>query len=176
LSSTRAATSWTAMSSGARPRKMQKNARDSFSTAATLNFGTATAGSRSSGTTSRGLGEGQAGRSANDPLSGHEVVFDWHQKLNHSPNHPSSTSERGSPFTTTGFARHVERTGSAAELDPPARAVARLRLCAGQLRPRHARPAVLFGSQEHSTHGSVHRAVPDRFKDFRRCAHPSPTD
>jgi integrase len=45
------------------------------------------------------------------------------------------TSERGSPFTTAGFARLVERAGAAAKLGfkaSPAYASARLRLRAGQ--------------------------------------------
>ena len=72
------------------------------------------------------------------------------------------TSERGSPFTTAGFARMVERAGEAAGFKfkaAPAHVAARLRLRAGEQGPRHAGFAGLFGPQQHPAHGSLHRIV-----------------
>src|SRR5215831_14361298 len=72
------------------------------------------------------------------------------------------TSERGSPFTTAGFARLVERAGTAAELRfkaSPAHAQARLWLCASQQGARYAGSAGLPWPQEHPAHGSLYRAV-----------------
>ena len=69
------------------------------------------------------------------------------------------TSERGTPFTTAGFARMIERTGAAAGLNfkcPSTYAAACLRLCARQQRPRHARGASLPGAQEHPAHRTLH--------------------
>jgi hypothetical protein len=43
--------------------------------------------------------------------------------------------------------------------DPSAHAAVRLRLCAGQCRPRHAGAASLSWSQEYSARGALHRAV-----------------
>ena len=56
------------------------------------------------------------------------------------------TSERGSPFTTAGFARMVERAGVEAKLGfpgPSSHAASRLWLCAGQQGPRYAGSASL---------------------------------
>ena len=73
------------------------------------------------------------------------------------------TSERGSPFTTAGFARLVERAGESAGLGfkaAPPHAAARLWLRAGQQGARYPSPAGLSGAQEHPAHGSLYRAEP----------------
>jgi integrase len=80
------------------------------------------------------------------------------------------TSERGAPFTPAGFARPVERAGEAAKLGfqgSPAHAPPRLRLRAGQQRPRYPRAASLSRSQQQHT-VCYTELSPDRFKDFWR--------
>ena len=72
------------------------------------------------------------------------------------------TSERGSPFTTAGFARMVERAGDGcrARLEgSPAHAAPRLWLCAGQQGPRYASVAGLPRPPQHPAHGAIHRVV-----------------
>ena len=69
------------------------------------------------------------------------------------------TSERGSPFTTAGFARMVERGGNRGQAwvqGSPAHAPTRLRVCAGEQRARHEGAAGLPRSQEHSAHGALY--------------------
>src|SRR5262245_1991717 len=65
------------------------------------------------------------------------------------------TSERGSPFTTAGFARlcGARWCGCQAGLQgPPAYAASRLRLRAGRQGPRHPRLTGLSRAQEYSAH------------------------
>ena len=72
------------------------------------------------------------------------------------------TSERGSPFTTAGFARHGGarwRRGQAGLQGTPPHAAARLRLRSRQQGPRYTRPASLPWPQEHPAHCAIHRAV-----------------
>ena len=72
------------------------------------------------------------------------------------------TSERGSPFTTAGFARMVERAGVEAKLGFPApssHAAPRLWLCAGQQGPRYPGVAGLPRPPQHPAHGAIHRVV-----------------
>ena len=71
------------------------------------------------------------------------------------------TSERGSPFTTAGFARMVERAGVEAKLGFPSSSYAapRLWLCAGQQGPRYAGVAGLPRPPQHPAHGAIHRVV-----------------
>jgi integrase len=79
------------------------------------------------------------------------------------------TSERGSPFTTAGFARMVERAGVEARLGfkaPSAYAAARLRVRAGRQRARHAGASGLSRAQEYPAHGAIHRTVPDPVQEF----------
>jgi integrase len=68
------------------------------------------------------------------------------------------TSERGSPFTTAGFARMVERAGVEAKLAFKAHphAAACLRIRAGGQGTRHARPPGLPRAQEYPAHGALH--------------------
>ena len=71
-------------------------------------------------------------------------------------------SERGTPFSTAGFAKMVERAGVEAGLQirgPSPHAAACLWLCAGQCRPRHPVAAGLSRAQKHSAHGALHRVV-----------------
>jgi integrase len=72
------------------------------------------------------------------------------------------TSERGSPFATSGFARLVERAGESAGLGfqgTPSHAAARLRLRSGQQGARYAVATGLPRPQEHSAHRALHRTV-----------------
>ena len=71
------------------------------------------------------------------------------------------TTERGSPFTTAGFARMVERAGEAklGFQGSPAHAAARLWLRAGKQGPRYAGVAGLPRPQEYPAHGAIHRVV-----------------
>jgi integrase len=81
------------------------------------------------------------------------------------------TSERGSPFTTAGFARMVERAGCRGQAGiqgAPAHATACLRLRTGQQGARYPRLAGLPGPQEHSAHGALHRAVTRSVQGFWR--------
>ena len=72
------------------------------------------------------------------------------------------TSERGSPFTTAGFARtggaRWRRRRAGLQGSPP-HAAARLRLRPGQQGPRYPGAAGLSRPQEHPAHGALHRAV-----------------
>ena len=71
------------------------------------------------------------------------------------------TSERGSPFTTAGFARMVEPCGRAGEArlqGASPHAAACLRLRSGKRGPRHPGAASLFGTSQYSAHRAVHRA------------------
>jgi integrase len=70
------------------------------------------------------------------------------------------TSERGSPFTTAGFARMLQRAGAEAKL-APTHATARLRLRLGEQGARYARVAGLSRPQEYPAHGPVHRTGAD---------------
>ena len=79
------------------------------------------------------------------------------------------TSERGSPFSTSGFARLVKRAGEAAKLGfpcPSAYAQTRLRVRLGQQGARYEKPAGLSGAQEYSAHREIHRAVADPLQGF----------
>jgi integrase len=79
------------------------------------------------------------------------------------------TSERGSPFTTAGFARMIERAGVEARLGlqgTPAHVAACLRLRARQQGPRYARPASLPWPQEHPAHCAIHRVVATEVQGF----------
>jgi Phage integrase family len=72
------------------------------------------------------------------------------------------TFERGSPFTTAGFAWLVERAGAVAGLGfkaHPHMLRHRLWIRPGQQGARYPRTAGLPGTQEHSAYGSLHRAV-----------------
>ena len=75
------------------------------------------------------------------------------------------TSERGSPFTTAGFARMVERAGAEAKLGFKAHPHMLRHACgyAGEQRARHAGSTGLPWAQEHPTHGALHRTLPDPF-------------
>ena len=69
------------------------------------------------------------------------------------------TSERGSPFSTAGFARLVERAGAAAGLGLKAHPHMLRHACGlrpGQQGARYPRPAGLPWTQEHSAHGALH--------------------
>src|SRR5258706_4570318 len=81
------------------------------------------------------------------------------------------TSERGSPFTTAGFARMVERAGAAAELGFPAHPHMLRHACAFALAPKGHDTRSL---QTYLGHKNIQHTVrytelsPDRFKDFWR--------
>ena len=71
------------------------------------------------------------------------------------------TSERGSPFTTAGFARLVERAGESAGLGFKAHPHMLRHACGFALAgARYPSPAGLSGAQEHPAHGSLYRAEP----------------
>jgi integrase len=79
------------------------------------------------------------------------------------------TSERGTPFSTAGFARMVERGGQAGQAGfqgSPPHASPCLRLCAGQQGARHAGATSLSRAQEHSAHGALHGAIADAVQRF----------
>jgi integrase len=102
------------------------------------------------------------GTPATHPIRGDEMRALRKLQREQEPKSPFVfTSERGSPFTTAGFARLVERAGEAARLGfkaPPAYASARLRLRAGQQRARHAGASGISRSPEYPAHGALHRA------------------
>jgi integrase len=70
------------------------------------------------------------------------------------------TSERGAPFTTAGFARMLERAGSEAN------AQARLRLCAGEQKPRHQCVVGLPWTPQHPAYSALYGAVADMVQKF----------
>ena len=79
------------------------------------------------------------------------------------------TSERGSPFTTAGFARMVERAGIEAGFliqGAPTHATPRVRLHTGKQRARHSRVAGLPRTQEHSAHGALYRYGTNSVQEF----------
>jgi hypothetical protein len=84
------------------------------------------------------------GTPATHPIRGDELRALRRLRREQDPRSPFVfTSERGSPFTTAGFARLVERAGEAAKLGfkaAPAHAAARLWLCPGQQGARYPRP------------------------------------
>jgi Phage integrase family len=72
------------------------------------------------------------------------------------------TSERGSPFTTAGFARMVERAGVEAKFGfkvTSTHAAARLRVRIGLQGPRHPGASGVPRAQEHPAHRAIYRAV-----------------
>ena len=70
------------------------------------------------------------------------------------------TSERGSPFTTAGFARMVERAGVEAKLGFPAHPHMLRHACGFALANKgHDTRALQARPQEHSAHGTLHRIV-----------------
>jgi integrase len=74
------------------------------------------------------------------------------------------TSERGAPFTTAGFARMIERAGTAAKLAfkaPPSHAEARLRLRAREQGTRYQSAASLSRPPQYPAHRALHRTVAD---------------
>ena len=79
------------------------------------------------------------------------------------------TSERGSPFTTAGFARMVERAGVEAKLGFPAHPHMLRHACGFALANKgHDTGRCRPTSAKHSAHGAIHRVSPGRFKDFWR--------
>ena len=74
------------------------------------------------------------------------------------------TTERGSPFSTAGFLRMVQRVGDAAKLDFPVHPHM-LRQCdrvqAGQRWGRYKDFTGLFRTPLDNQHGQIHRACPD---------------
>jgi integrase len=84
------------------------------------------------------------------------------QREQASKSHFVFTSERGTPFTTAGFARMVERAGAEARL-------VRLRLRAGEQRARYAGSAGVPRPSQHSAHGSIYRVVADAVQEFLAC-------
>ena len=70
------------------------------------------------------------------------------------------TSERGSPFTTAGFARMVERAAVEAKLGFPAHPHMLRHACGFALANKgHDTRALQARPQEHSAHGTLHRIV-----------------
>ena len=84
------------------------------------------------------------------------------------------TSERGSPFTTAGFARMIERAGEAAELGFPAHPHMLRHACGFALANKGHDTRAL---QAYLGHRNIQHTVrytelsPDRFKDFWRTNH-----
>ena len=81
------------------------------------------------------------------------------------------TSERGSPFTTSGFAKLVERAGEAADLGLPAHPHMLRHACGFALASKGHDTRAL---QAYLGHRNIHHTVrytelsPDRFKNFWR--------
>jgi integrase len=67
------------------------------------------------------------------------------------------TTERGSPFTVSGFAKMLTKAGIVAGLGSSYAAPC-LRLCAGEQGPRHTVTASLSRAQEHPAHRPLHGA------------------
>jgi len=103
------------------------------------------------------------GTPSTHPLQGDEMRALRKLQREQDPKSPFVfTSERGSPFTTAGFARLIERAGAAAGFKfqgPSPYAPARLRLRPSQQGARYARAAGLSRSQKHPAHGALHGAV-----------------
>ena len=110
------------------------------------------------------------GTPATHPIPGDEMRALRKLQREQDPKSPFVfTSERGSPFSMSGFARLVERAGEAAKLgfpSPPPYAPTRLRLRAGEQGARYAGFAGVSRAQEHSAYGSIYRAVADAVQGF----------
>ena len=79
------------------------------------------------------------------------------------------TSERGSPFTTAGFAKLVARAGVPGQTELPGastHAAARLRLRAGQQRARYQGAASVSRAQEYPAYGALHGAFAGSVQEF----------
>ena len=79
------------------------------------------------------------------------------------------TSERGSPFCTSGFAKLVERAGEAAGLGFPAHPHMLRHACGFALANKGHDTRALqayLGPQEHPAHREVHRAVAGSVQGF----------
>jgi integrase len=102
------------------------------------------------------------GTPATHPIRGDELRALRRLRREQDPRSPFVfTSERGSPFTTAGFARLVERAGEAAKLGfkaAPAHAAARLWLCPGQQGARYPRPPGISRAPQHPAHRTLYRA------------------
>jgi type 1 fimbriae regulatory protein FimB/type 1 fimbriae regulatory protein FimE len=102
------------------------------------------------------------GTPATHPILGDEMRA--LRKLQREQDHKSPfmfTSERGSPFSTSGFAKLVERAGVEAKLGFPAHPHMLRHACgfaAGQQGPRYTGFAGVPGAPEHSAHGALHGA------------------
>ena len=110
------------------------------------------------------------GTPATHPIVGDEMRALRKLQRDQDPTSPFVfTSERGSPFTTAGFARMVERAGVEAKLGFPnssSHATPRLWLCAGQQGPRYASVAGLPRPPQHPAHGALYRAVARPLQGF----------
>jgi integrase len=76
------------------------------------------------------------------------------------------TSERGSPFTTAGFARMVERAGVEAGFSFKAHPHMLRHACGFALAAKGHDTRALHRSQEYSAYGALHRAVPDPLQEL----------
>jgi integrase len=86
------------------------------------------------------------------PLQGDEIRALRRLQREQGPSSHVFMTERGRPDDAQGFPRAIRsdrRSGQDALRGSPAYASARLRLCAGQCRSRHPRPAGLAGAQEY---------------------------
>jgi hypothetical protein len=62
--------------------------------------------------------------------------------------------------------RPDRRAGENAVCSPPSHVEARLRLRAGQCRPRHQGTAGVARPQKHPAHGALHRAGPEQVQEL----------
>jgi len=112
------------------------------------------------------------GSPATHPIRGDELRALRRLEREQEPKSPFVfTSERGSPFTTAGFARMIERAGSAAELGFPAHPHMLRHACGFALANKGHDTRAIQGWLGHRsiTSTAIYTALaPNRFKDFWR--------
>jgi type 1 fimbriae regulatory protein FimB/type 1 fimbriae regulatory protein FimE len=102
------------------------------------------------------------------PLSGDELRALRALRREHDAARYVFMTERRSPMSAAGFRKMLARTGKEAKfpfLVHPYNVASRLRVQAGEHRPRHAGPSALPRAQKHPAHGALYRS-PERFKNF----------
>jgi integrase len=108
------------------------------------------------------------------PHNGHPILGDELRALRRlqreqEPKSPFVfTSERGTPFTTAGFARMIERAGIEARLGFTTHPHMLRQACGHALanKGHNARAASVLGPPQHSAHGAVHRTLANAVKEF----------
>jgi type 1 fimbriae regulatory protein FimB/type 1 fimbriae regulatory protein FimE len=111
----------------------------------------------------------QSGTRSTLPLQGDEMRALRRRQKEQEPSSPFVfTSERGSPFTTAGFARARADCGRGQDHDqgPSAHATARLRLQVGERRRRHRSPQAYLGHKNIQHTVRYTELAPTRFKNF----------